>query len=161
MSGGRSWPYWIFIALLVLTYFTLHLGLGLAAEVPDLLTVAVLLGARRLGGAGAAALGLALGLLRDSLSLVAFGADAIALTIIGYVGARSRDFFIGDSLLFVAVYLFVGQWAHDILYYLLAGSAMRGDAVMYLFVRAPLMALYSAAAGIVGLLIYRLVTGDR
>ena len=125
------------------------------------MTVAVLLGARRLGGAGAAALGLALGLLRDSLSLVAFGADAIVLTIIGYVGARSRDFFIGDSLLFVAVYLFVGQWAHDILYYLLAGSAMRGDAVMYLFVRAPLMALYSAAAGIVGLLIYRLVTGDR
>lgn len=161
MSGGRSWPYWIFIALLVLTYFALHLGLGLAAEVPDLLTVAVLLGARRLGGVGAAALGLVLGLLRDSLSLVAFGADAVTLTIIGYVGARSRDFFIGDSLLFVAVYLFVGQWAHDILYYLLAGSAMRGDAVMYLFVRAPLMALYSAAAGIVGLLLYRLVTGDR
>lgn len=161
MSSGRSWPYWVFIALLVILYFTLQLGLGLGREVPDLLTVAVLLGARRFGGIGSAALGFVLGLLRDSLSLTSFGADAVTLTVLGFLGSRSRDYFVGESLAFIAVYLFVGLWLHEVIHLLLAGQAIRGSVWSQLFVQAPLMSLYAAAVGIVALLLYRLVTGDR
>src|SRR5690606_24653760 len=104
MTGGRSWPFWAMVVLLILVDLTLHLGLGLGREAPDLITIAALLAARRLSGAGAAALGVGLGLLRDSLSIVAFGADAIALGLVSYLASRTRDLFIGDTLPFFAVY---------------------------------------------------------
>src|SRR5690625_7690205 len=100
MNNATSWRFWVLIVFLVVAYFFLHLALGLGLVIPDLLTVALLLSARRLSAPVAAGLGFVLGLLRDSLSLVAFGADAIVLTVLGYLGSRSKDYFIGDSLLF-------------------------------------------------------------
>ncbi|HEX6940140.1 MAG TPA: rod shape-determining protein MreD [Longimicrobiales bacterium] len=161
MIAGRAWTFWVFIALLIVVNFLLHLAIGLGATAPDLLTVAVLLAARRLRPAPAAALGLALGLLRDALSLIAFGADAVALTVLGFLGARSRDLFVGESLAFVALYLFVGKWLHDVIYYLIAGADVRGSAVVRLLIEAPLAAVYAAVAGTAALLLYRLVTGER
>lgn len=156
MKDGPT--FWLFIALLVGTYFFLRLTLGLGASAPDLLTVAVLLGARPLPGGGAAALGFGLGILDDAAAVTAFGAAAATFTIIAYIGARSRDLFVGDSLLFLTAYLFLGKWAQEILYYLLAPSIRRGDAVEALLVQAPLQALYAAAAGLVAIMIYRTFT---
>lgn len=161
MIGGGPWSLWSFVAILVVLNFVLHLALGLGVVAPDLLTVAVLLAARRLPSAAAAALGLVLGMLRDALSIGAFGADAVTLTLLGYLGARSRDLFIGESLTFLGLYLFLGKWLHDVVYYLLAGPAVRGDALVRFLVIAPLASLYAAVAGIAALLIYRLVVGER
>lgn len=161
MTADRRWAFWGFIAVLVILDFTLHLALGLGAAAPDLLTVAVLLGARRLSGVAAASLGLVLGVLRDALSLVAFGAEAVALTVVAYLGARSRDFFIGESLAFVALYLFLGAWLHGAIYYFIAGEAGHGGWIARLLVEAPIGAAYAAAAGVVALLVYRLITGER
>jgi hypothetical protein len=61
----------------------------------------------------------------------------------------------------VGVYLFVGKWLHDALYYLIAGPTLRGDTVVRLFIQAPIAALYAAAAGVAVLTVYRLVTGER
>src|SRR5690606_32541985 len=60
---ARSVSYGVFVFLLVLAHFVLRLAIGLEWGTPDLLTVAALLGARRLSGAQAAGLGLVLGLL--------------------------------------------------------------------------------------------------
>jgi rod shape-determining protein MreD len=150
-------PFWLFIALLVVLHFFLQLTLGLGLRAPDLLTVAVLLGARPLPGGGAAGLGFALGLLEDSVSIAAFGAAAATFTIIGYLGARTRDFFVGDSFFFLAIYLFLGKWIQEALYYALAGGVRRGEPVEMLLVQAPLNALYVAVAGLVALFIYRMV----
>ena len=57
MSGARPRSFWVLVALLVVTHFLLHLGLGIGVAAPDLLTVAVLLSARRMRGWSAAALG--------------------------------------------------------------------------------------------------------
>lgn len=160
MTASRAWTFWAFIALLVALDFVLHIAIGLGTTAPDLLTVALLLGARRLGGAGAAALGLVLGLLRDALSLIAFGAEVITLTLLGYLGSRSRDLFIGEGLLFTAVYLFVGKWLHDVIYFMIAGAAVRGPTVTRLLVEAPIAAAYAAVAGTVAFLLYRLVSGE-
>lgn len=159
MKGG--WPFWLFIALLVVGHFFLHLSFGFAAEAPDLLTVATLLGARQLTGGRAAGLGFLLGLLEDAVSLGAFGASTVALTLMGYIGARSRDLFVGESLLFLGIYLFLGKWLRDALYYVLADVVRRGDPLGTLLVRSPMAALYAAAAGVVAVLIYRSLSRRR
>jgi hypothetical protein len=116
---------------------------------------------------GGAALGLGLGVLRDALALVGFGASAVALTVTGYLGARSRDLFVGDTTLFVAVYVFVGKWLHDLLYLAAdsavahGGAVVRGGAAGQLLVDAPLAALYAAGAGVLAVLAYHAVTGRR
>lgn len=158
--GAAIWRLWAFLLVLVVVYFTLTLALGLGRATPDLLVVAVLLAARRLPGAGAAAVGLALGLMRDALSLTAFGASAVALTVVGFLGARARDFFIGDGLPFIAVYLFVGKWLYDALFFLLARDEFRESALTYLTIQAPLAAAYAAVAGAVVVFLYRMVAAD-
>jgi rod shape-determining protein MreD len=159
--ASRRGRFWLFIALLVVLHFTLHLALGLGRAAPDLLTVAALLGARRLPGAGAALLGLVLGLLNDALSIVAFGATAVALTAVSYVGSRTRDMFEGESLLFGMVYLFVGKWLHDTVYFLLnLARGGTGDAMDTLLTTAPIAAAYAMGAGLVALIFFRAAGGE-
>src|SRR5690606_39201536 len=133
MTVARGWSYGVLIALLVVIYFGLHLVLGLGDAVPDLLTVAVLLAARRLGGSAAAIL-----------------------------GSQARDVFFGGSLGFVGAYLFIGKWLHGAVYHVVAASGGRWEtATSRLLIEAPLASLYAAAAGVGALLLYRLVTGER
>jgi rod shape-determining protein MreD len=158
MAGrANNFAFWIFIIILVVLHFGVHVAVGVRGVAPDLLTVALLLGARRLSGSAAAGLGLALGILNDALSLTAFGALAVTYSIIGFLGARSRDMFEGDSLLFVAAYIFLGKWLRDVLYILLTRSAPWSD----LWSSALLGSLYAAVAGIIALTLYRAATSDR
>lgn len=159
MTMRRSWSFWVLVAFLVILYFFLHLALGLGTVVPDLLTIALLLAARRLKAPTAAALGLVLGILRDSLSLVAFGADAITLTLLGYLGSRSRDLFEGDSLVFIGIYLTAGKLLHDLVFYLISGPAPAGGLLRFV-TDLPLI-IYSAVAGLGALLIYRITVRER
>ena len=86
----------------------MHVGFGLGPEVPDMLTIALLLAAREIGIGGATGLGLAFGLLEDSLSVLAFGASSVAMTITGALGATTRNLFVGDSLSFQLSYFILG-----------------------------------------------------
>jgi rod shape-determining protein MreD len=149
--------FWIFIILLIVLHLGVHVAVGVRGLAPDLLTVALLLGARRLSGAGAAGLGVALGILNDALSLTAFGAMAVTYAIVGFIGARSRDMFEGDSLLFVAVYIFLGKWLRDVFYMALTRSAPWSD----LWSTSLLASLYAAIAGLIALTLYRAATSDR
>jgi rod shape-determining protein MreD len=153
VKGG--WPFWLFVALLVAVHFALHLSLGLGGRAPDLLTVAVLLSARQVNGGAAAGVGFVAGLLEDAVSLGAFGAAAAVQSVIGYLGARSRELFVGESMLFLGLYFFLGAWLQDALYYGLAGVVRRGEPVEALLLNAPIQALYAAAAGLVAVTIYR------
>ena len=155
MRGG--WPFWVFIGVLAAAHFALHLSLGIEARAPDLLTVAVLLSARQIDGGPAAGVGFGLGLLEDAVSLGAFGAAAVTQTVVGYLGARSRDLFVGESAVFLGLYLFLGAWVQDALYFALAGGVRRGEPVDALLLDAPLEALYAAVAGLVAVVLYRTV----
>lgn len=150
-------PFWIFVGLLVVAHFVLQLSFGLGVWAPDLLTLAVLLAARQVTEGAAAGLGFALGLLEDAVSLGAFGAAAITQTVVGYVGARSRDLFVGESVLFLSLYFFLGAWLQDALYYWVAPSVRRGEPLERLLMYAPLEALYVAVVGVVAVVIYRTV----
>jgi rod shape-determining protein MreD len=155
MKGG--WPFWLFIGLLAALHFALHLSFGIEELAPDLLTIAVLLAARQVPGGAAAGVGFGLGLLEDAVSLGAFGAAAVTQTVVGYLGARSRDLFVGESAVFVGIYLFLGAWIQDALYFSLAGGVRRGEPVDALLLDAPIEALYAALAGLVAVVIYRTV----
>lgn len=156
MAVRSSPSFWVFIVLIVLLHFILHVAVGLDT-VADLLTVAVLLASRRRTGFGAALIGLGLGILGDALSLTTFGALALVYTVIGFLGARSRDLFEGDSLLFVGVFVFIGKWLRDALYLVLTRTEPWGS----LLTSAPLAALFAALAAMVGLVLYRAATGER
>lgn len=158
MAGrSRQVGFWIFIIVLVVLHFGVHVAFGVRGFAPDLLTVALLLGVRRLTGAGAAGLGLALGILNDALSLTAFGALGVTYAIVGFIGARSRDLFEGDSLLFVAAYIFVGKLLRDVMYQVLTRSHPWSD----LWTVSLLASAYAAFAGVIALTLYRAATSDR
>jgi hypothetical protein len=148
------WGLWLFIVILVVLHFVLRLGLGLGHLAPDLLVVALLLAAREIRAGWAAGLGLVLGIIDGSMVPFNLGASALVLTIIGFLGARTRELFSGDNYLFLALYLFVGKWLYDTLLYLVTGDLFSSGAV-YLLLISPLTALYAAAAGVVALAAYR------
>jgi rod shape-determining protein MreD len=158
--AARPTAFWVFIIILVLLHLTVRVGFGITAG-PDLLVAALLLGARRLGGAAAAAYGLVLGVLADALAMIAFGATAVAFVVAGYIGARSRNLFEGDSYLFVAGYVFGGAWLIAALHFVVSGAAGRGHDAMLLLTQAPVTALITAVTAAVALAAYRAVSGYR
>ncbi len=143
-----TWRVWATVVFLAVLHFFLHLGLGLGAEAPDLLTVALLLAAREVGMGVAAGIGFAFGLLLDAFSVLAFGANAIAMTLVGMVGARTRDLFVGDSFFFVVAYLFLGKWLKDLIHWVVAGEVVREPFTQALLVDSSLAAAYAAAVGV-------------
>lgn len=151
---SRGMGYAVLVGLLVAAHFVLRVSLGFGEGAPDLLTVALLLAARRLRPSFAAGLGLALGLLRDSLAVGSFGADALAMTVIGWLGGRSRDWFEGGTPLFIGVYLTVGVWAHHVLRTLLGGVPVDGSVIGALVLAPVVGALYAAMAGVAAYLAY-------
>lgn len=157
----RRWPFVVFIIFLIALHLFLRVGLGLDFWAPDLLTIALLLAARRMRAGMASGLGLAIGLIRDSVNLTTFGSDAVVLTILGYLGSRTRDYFVGDSFFFLAIYLFIGKWAHDALYFVVTRAVGRQDAVSTLLVEAPITAAYSALAGLILYSAYRAFARER
>lgn len=141
---------WGTVAVLVVLHFLLHLGVGLGREAPDLLTVALLVAARELRMGAGAGVGFVFGLLEDAFSVLAFGANAIAMTLVGAVGARTRDLFVGDSLVFVVSYLFLGKWLRDLVFWVAVGE-LRGPFVDAMLVQGGLAAVYAALVGLVAM----------
>lgn len=161
MQGTRDGAWWAFVVVLVLAHLVLHVALGYGAGLPDFISIAVLLSARRMAGAQAALLALVLGLLADALSLTAFGATAVAFVVLSWIGVRTRDLFEGGSYLFTAFYLFLGKWLIDAIYLLVSPDARRSDGFGSLIGRMPLFALYTAIAGALALAAYRMTVGER
>lgn len=157
MTEGTRWHFVGFIAVLVALYFLLRVGLGLGALAPDLLVIALLLAARRMRAGWAAGLGFALGLLDGAVHPQTMGAGALALCILGYLGARSREALAGDSPVLLALYLFAGKWLYDLVVYLLLVRVNLSGPLSMLILGSPLAALYAAAAGLAAAAAYRAV----
>lgn len=77
---------------------------------PSFLLGGFLLASLRMRAGYAATLGFALGLLEASMALEGMGVLSIVFTVLGYLGARSRDLLFADAKPFIFVYLFAGSW---------------------------------------------------
>ena len=144
----------ILVPLLVVLHFLLHVGFSLGKSAPDLLTLALLLAARETGMGAGAALGFLFGLLEDAFSVLAFGASSLAMAVVGILGSRTRDLFVGDSLLFLFVYLTLGKILRDLIYWVVAGASARGPFMDVILTDGGLGGLYMAAVGSLLLFIF-------
>jgi cell shape-determining protein MreD len=136
------------VGTLAVLHFLLKLGLGVGQAAPDLLTLALLIGARELSMGAGAGVGFFFGLLEDSFSVLAFGGSAVAMTLVGAAGSRTRDLFVGDSLVFLVSYLFFGKWVRDLLHWLVVGEGVREPFTDAVLVQAPIAAIYLAVVGV-------------
>jgi rod shape-determining protein MreD len=142
----------ILVPGLVVLHLFLHLGLGIGRAAPDLMTVALLLAVREVGMGAGGALGFLFGLLEDSFSVLAFGANTLSLTMVGILGARTRDLFVGESLLFFFSYMVSGKLLRELIYWLVAGEGIREPFLNAVVVDGTVAAVYGAVLGVLLLL---------
>ena len=146
-------PIWWVVGFLIFLHFGLHLSLGLGESAPDLLVVALLIAAREVDVGRGAGLGFILGLLDDAFSVLAFGANTFALTLVGLGGARTRDLFVGDSLFFLTSYLVLGKLMRDLLHWVAVGEGLRESFVDTMLIQSPVSAAYAGTVGLVVIVI--------
>ena len=143
----------IFI-ILVLLHYTLRPLLGWRAPM-DFLVLALLLSAIRVRPAVGALIGLALGLVSDSLTPDALGAGAIAMTVVGYLASWLKAVFFADNIALNALFFFLGKWLFDIIYFLVESRIGGIELVQQLLLWSPLSAAATAVAGILLILVMR------
>jgi len=155
MADGTRWRFALFIAGLVVLHFVLRVGLGLGVLAPDLLVIALLLASRRLRPGGAAGLGFVLGLLEGSANPTVFGAAGLSLSVVGYLGSRSREWLAGDDPVTMVAYFFAGTLLYEALVYVLLAMMGAGGSPMALLIPAFFASLYAAAVGLGASALYR------
>jgi rod shape-determining protein MreD len=142
------------MGLLVLLHFYLRPRLGSARVSPDFLLIGLVLFAMRAGpGAGALA-GFAVGVVNDALTPAAFGAGALAHTVVGYLAAWGRAVFFADNLLVNAAFVAVAVWVRDFILLLASGTG-QGRLLMELTLNSPLQALSTAVLALLVLAAFR------
>ena len=158
MNATRTIWFAAIFAALVILHYTLRPFLAWHAPI-DFLTIALLLVAVRARPGTAAIAGFGLGILADSLSPGAFGAGALAMTLVGFGASWLKAAFFADNLALNGVFVFLGKLLFDAVY-LVAEHRLQGvDLVRQLAIWSPLSALATAVVGLVVLLAVRPVLG--
>lgn len=158
MSTARGlWFALVFVVLVALQY-TLRPVLGWHASI-DFLAIAVLLVAVRARPGVATLVGFAVGLISDSMTPEAFGAGALAFSVVAYTASALKAAFFADNLALNAVFVFLGKWVVDLIFlaaeHRLGGSEFLAQALLW----SPLAAAVTAAVGLVVLMLVRPVVG--
>jgi rod shape-determining protein MreD len=145
----------IVLALLVFFHFTIRPGLGNPRWAPDFLLLAMMIYAIRSRPGNAAIAGFIVGIVGDALAATAFGAGALAHTVIGYLQAWGKAVFFPDNLLVNAGFFFVGAWARDLLVLLASGQVTGSALLLQLRTWSLLQASATTVMGIVMLITFR------
>lgn len=140
--------------LLIVMHYTLRPLLGWRASI-DFLLIALVFGAVRMRPAGAAVYGFVLGIAADSLALGAFGAGALAATLVGYASSWLKAVFFADNLALNGFFLFVGKWLFDLVYVVMERRMHGTEMLMQVVVWSPLAAAVTALAGVVAITVLR------
>jgi rod shape-determining protein MreD len=148
MSSSVRARVWLVVAVLATLHLLLHVSFSMDGGAPDLLTLGLLLVSREIDTGKAASLGLFFGLLEDALSVLAFGANSVAMTILGIGGALTRDLFVGDSRFFLVSYVFIGKWTRDLFHWIAVDAGQRQPFVEEVLVDGGIASLYLVAVGV-------------
>ncbi|MCX5755569.1 MAG: hypothetical protein NTX19_05550 [Gemmatimonadetes bacterium] len=154
MNISRSFWTAAWLASLMVLHFTLRPMLDWRVQV-DFLIIALLLVAVTARPAIAAFFGFALGMVTDSLTPAAFGAGALAMTLVGFASSWLKSAFFTENLMLNAGFVFLGKWAFDVIY-ILAEHRLGGvDLVAQLLLWSPLSAVLTAVVGLGVLVVSR------
>jgi rod shape-determining protein MreD len=140
--------------ILVLLHYTLRPLLGWRAPM-DFLILALLLASIRVRPAAGALIGLALGIVSDSLTPDALGAGAIAMTVVGYLASWLKAVFFADNIALNAFFFFLGKWVFDVIYFVVEHRLGGIELVQQLLLWSPLSAAATAVAGVLLLFVMR------
>lgn len=140
--------------LLVVAHFSLRPLLG-GPVLIDFLSIAVLFSAVRVRPGVAAVIGFVVGISVDSLALDAFGATALAYTVVGYAASWLKAAFFTDNLSLTALFVLLGKWSVDVISVLLATGLPDRAGWLQLGVWSPLAGALTAVVAVVLLLIAR------
>jgi rod shape-determining protein MreD len=146
--------------ILIVLHYTLRPLLAWRAAI-DFLLIALVFGAVRMRPSGAAVYGLVLGLATDSLYPGAFGAGALAATIVGFGASWLKAVFFADNLALNAFFLFAGKWLFDLVYVLMERRMHGTEMLMQLIVWSPLSAAVTALAGVIAVTLLRPIVEVR
>lgn len=147
MISARSVAIAVVVVIMMVLQFTVRPILDWRAGI-DFLTIAVLVVAVRSRPGIAAVVGFAVGLVADALSPEAFGAGALAMTVVGFAASRLKAAFFADNVMLNAVFVFLGKVAFDVIF-LLAERRLDGAALaVQLLLWTPLAALFTAFVGL-------------
>jgi rod shape-determining protein MreD len=145
----------VVLVLLVAAHFVVRPRLGDPRFAPDFLLVALLFFAIRVRPMAGTAAGFALGLVTDAVAPTAFGAAALALTVVGYLAGWLKAIVFADNLLVMAVFVFAAAWLRDAIEVLAAHQLVGGALAWQLLAFSPLAALATAAAAALTLVVFR------
>jgi rod shape-determining protein MreD len=160
MNWGATVRTILLCAVLVFLHYTLRPLLAWRASA-DFLIIALLLASVRVRPGVAAILGFVIGLASDSLALGAFGAGALAMTLIGFAWSRLKAVFFADHVLLNGFFLFLGKWAYEVVMNLMERRMHGAELVMQLLVWSSLSAAVTAVAGVLALMMLRPVLETR
>jgi rod shape-determining protein MreD len=127
----------------------------------DFLIIALLLVAVRVRPGAAAAVGLVMGIVADALTPEAFGAGALAMTLVGFAASSLKAAFFAENLALNAVFVFVGKVLHDLVFLLAERRLGGAELALQLVAWTPLAALVTAGVGLVAMALLRPPPGQR
>jgi rod shape-determining protein MreD len=151
---GRTLRAVLAFVILVVLHYTLRPVLAWRAA-PDFLMLALLLGAVRLRPGTAAVLGLAMGLVADSVSLGALGGAALAMSVIAFAASWLKSVFFADDLVLNGFFFFVGKYSFDLLYFAFQNQMSGAELAIQLFTWSLLSAAVTAIVGLIVLVLLR------
>jgi rod shape-determining protein MreD len=160
MNWGATVRTIVLCSILIFLHYTLRPLLNWRAA-PDFLIIALLLASVRVRPGVAALFGFVLGLASDSLALGAFGAGALAMSVIGYTWSRLKAVFFADHVLLNGFFLFLGKWAYEIMMNLVERRMQGAELLMQILVWSSLSAAVTAVAGVLALMLLRPVLETR
>jgi len=145
----------VVLTLLLAAHFVLRPRLGDPRFAPDFLLVALLFFAIRVRPMAGTVAGFALGLVTDAVTPTAFGAAALAFTVVGYLAGWLKSVVFADNLLVTALFVFAAAWVRDAVEVLAAHQLVGGALAWQLLAVSPLAAVSTAAAATVTLVVFR------
>ena len=141
-------------AVLVVLHFTLRPLLGWRAG-PDFLVIALLLVSIRVRPGSAAVIGFVIGIVADTLALHAFGASALAMTVVGFVDSWLKAVFFADDISLNAFFFFLGKWAFDVVYLASVHRTGGTELATQVLLWSPLAAAVTAFAALITLFLLK------
>src|SRR5262245_37685919 len=155
MSRTDRYRYPFMMTVLVLLHFTVRSHLWDDRVAPDFLLLALLIYTIRAEPGKSAAAGFVIGLLRDAMTPVSFGAGALAHTLVSFASSWAKAVFFAEHVFVKGCLFFAGTWLRNFIVLLVSGKLQGSQVAWELLVSSPLQGLTTALVGVVVLWFFR------
>ena len=155
MRRTDRYRYPVMMSLLVILHFTVRSHLGGDRVAPDFLLLALMIYTIRAEPGKSAAAGFIIGLLRDAMTPISFGAGALAHTLVGFFSSWAKAVFFAEHVFVKGCLFFAGTWLRNLILLLVSGKLQSSQVAWELLVWSPLQGLSTALVGVVVLWFFR------